>query len=186
MIVGGIFGPKKSGKTTLANKLAEEYWNQEGRRTLVLDPNQTDAWGPSCWQPDETFHGKETTAEEREAQFWHTVWSTTNCLVICDDAGKTIDRDDSLTDVFTRINHNGHKLLVIGHSGTNLNPTMRQQMDVIYLFRTTPSAAKAWYEVFGYEEIKSSYTLDRYEFFYVRQYEGVQKLKLDIGTQPVP
>src|ERR1035437_4953489 len=171
MIVGGIFGPKKSGKTTLAHHLGNEYWQQEGRRCLVNDPNFTDKWGANFW------------VAPNEDEFWIAAWSTKNCLLICDDAGKTIDRDDALTDVFTRINHNGHKLLVVGHNGVNLNPTMREQMDVLYLFRTTPTASKKWYEIFGNDELKDAHHLGRYEFYYARQYEGVQKLKLDLARE---
>lgn len=180
MIVGGIFGPKKSGKTTLADHLAQEYWQKENRRCLVNDPNGTDSWSACCWQPEFQKNGKRIPDDVREKQFWDVAWSTQNCLLICDDAGKTIDRNDELTDVFTRINHNGHKLLVVGHSGVNLNPTMREQMDVLYLFRTTPSASKKWYEVFGADELKTAHKLGRYEFFYVRQYEPTEKLKLDL------
>lgn len=169
MIVGGIFGPKKSGKTTLAQHLAESYWKKENRRTLVYDPNHA-KWGECCW------------VAKTEAEFWHTAWRTQNCLLICDDAANSINRDGDLVDVFTRINHNGHKLLVIGHNGTNLLPVMRQQMDVLYLFRTSPKEAARWYEeVWPDEAILTANTLERYEFLYIRQYQKTSKMKLDLA-----
>jgi GTPase SAR1 family protein len=180
MIVGGIFGPKKSGKTTLACHLAREYWNAENRRTLVNDPNGTDTWGPHCWLPETVIEGRRILDQEREERFWEAVWATHNCLIICDDAGKTINRNSELNDVFTRINHNGHKLLVVGHGGTNLNPLMRQQMDVLYLFRTTPKESEKWFEVFGDEQLKQAHKLQQYEFLYVRQYQETQRLILDV------
>lgn len=168
MIVGGVFGPKKSGKTTLAKELAEQYWRKEQRRSLVNDPNLTDDWGATCW------------VAPSESEFWNKAWTTQNCLLICDDAGRTIDRAAELNDAFTRINHNGHKLLVIGHSGTNLTTVQRQQMDVVYLFRTTPKAAEYWYDVFGDKKILTANKLQRYEFLYIRQYEETQKMMLTL------
>lgn len=167
MIVGGIFGPKKSGKTTLAQYLASEYWKQEGRRSLVNDPNQA-AWGAECWQA------------ETEEKFWQTAWKTRDCLLICDDAAATINRDADLVDVFTRINHCGHKLLVIGHSGGNLLPVMREQMDTLYLFRTSPKMADAWYEIFHDPAIREANTLGQFEFLFVRTWSPTQKLRLTL------
>jgi len=176
MIVGGIFGPKKSGKTTLARALAESYWQKEDRASLVFDPN-LDSWPACCWCPP--FAGD---FEKMEANFWQTVWTTKHKLIICDDAAKTVNRNPELNDLFTRINHNGHKLLIIGHSGTNLLPIHRQQMDVIYLFRSTEEAGRWWYDVFGYEEILTCNKLQRYEFMHVEQYAPVKKHILKLGA----
>jgi hypothetical protein len=188
MIVGGIFGRKKSGKTTLARHLGKSYWQQEDRPSLVLDPNRTDNWGPEFWvAPD-------------DATFWEKAWTTKHKLLIVDDAGKSIDRNSDLTDAFTRINHNGHKLLVIGHDGVNLTRVMREQMDTLYLFCAGEDAVEAWQQVFPdkpppkgmtkKEELRSNLQvplrmedamyLGRYEFLYVRQYEPTQKLRLTI------
>jgi GTPase SAR1 family protein len=168
MIVGGIFGPKKSGKTTLARELAREYWARENRRSLVLDPNNSD-WPECCWQA------------KSEEEYWNTAWRTTHCLLICDDAAASIARDSDLTDVFTRINHLGHKLLVIGHNGTNLLPIMREQMDTVWLFRSTPKAAEKWYDIFGDETILTANQLQRYEFLYIRNYEPTEKRILTLS-----
>lgn len=179
MLVGGIFGPKKSGKTTLAQYLAKSYWAKEDRASLVFDPNLSD-WPDVCWSPPmPQGMSVEEAVELREAQFWHTVWSTQNKLIICDDAAKTINRNPELNDIFTRINHNGHKLLVIGHSGVNLLPQHREQLDVIYLFRNTTESGKYWYDVFGYKECFQINTLKRYEFITMEQFKPPSKpLKL--------
>lgn len=170
MIVGGIFGPKKSGKTTLARELAKSYWAGEDRASLVFDPN-LDTWPDCCWQPPTEYAG----SENYEAVFWHTVWTTKNKLIICDDAANTINRNPELNDVFTRINHNGHKLLVIGHSGTNLLPQHREQLDVVYLFRNTTESGRWWYDVFGYDDCFKINGLKRYEFLEVQQYKAPEK-----------
>ena len=195
MIVGGIFGRKKSGKTTLAKHLGKEYWQSEDRRSLVLDPNATDTWGPEFWVTSDAD------------LYWATAWSTEHCLLIVDDAGKAIDRDSALTDAFTRINHNGHKLLVIGHDGVNLTRVMREQMDTLYLFAAGSKAVEKWEEIFPdtpppkgiskaawAREIRSrkvkgekvnapidmedAMYLKRFEFLYIRQYEPIERMKL--------
>ncbi len=188
MIVGGIFGRKKSGKTTLAKHLGKSYWWQEDRRSLVLDPNRTDDWGEHFWvAPD-------------SATFWHTAWNTKNCLLIVDDAGKSIDRNSELVDAFTRINHNGHKLLIVGHDGVNLTRVMREQMDTLYLFCASVDATEAWQQVFPdkpppkgmtkREELRAGKNiplrmedalyLQQYEFLYVRQYKPIERMKLTL------
>lgn len=174
MLVGGIFGPKKSGKTTLARALAEGYWLSEDRASLVNDPNSS-GWPKCCWQPPASFNGRTLSPDNREALFWDNVWKTQHKLIICDDAGKSINRNADLNDIFTRINHNGHKLLIIGHNGSNLLPIQREQMDDVYLFRSTLDACKWWYDVFGDDKIFSAATLNRYEFLRCRFYEPTEK-----------
>lgn len=174
MLVGGIFGPKKSGKTTLAQHLAQAYWHSEDRASLVNDPNSSD-WPKCCWQPPITLN-----EEQKETVFWETVWKTQHKLIICDDAGKSIDRNADLNDIFTRINHNGHKLLIVGHNGSNLLPIQRQQMDDVYLFRSTLDACKWWYDVFGDDKIFEAPKLQRYEFLRCRFYEPTEKHILNL------
>jgi hypothetical protein len=167
MINGGIFGPKLSGKSTLAREIGIEYWNNENRRSLVLDPNG-EKWGEYFWQ---------TTDEKL---FWEVVWKAKECLIIVEEAAATIRRDADLKPVFTRMRHRGHKLLVIGHSGADLLPSMRQQLDTVWLFCQPPPAAKAWAENFPrhYDEVMACWELEQYEFLYVKQWDAPVKRKL--------
>jgi molybdopterin-guanine dinucleotide biosynthesis protein len=165
MINGGIFGPKLSGKTTLAKALSKQFWQQEQRRTLVLDPHG-EVWGE---------HAMVFTDE---AKFWKAVWSVQNCLVIVEEAAATIRRERTLVPVFTRMRHNNHKLLVIGHSGMDLLPVMRQQLDMIFLFRQPESAAKVWSETFTEKGLLQSQELKQYEFIRCAMYHPPQKMKL--------
>lgn len=194
MLVGAAIGRKKSGKTTLAKHLGLEYWLGEDRPSLVLDPNRAGSWGPEFWlAPD-------------SATFWHTAWSTEHCLLIVDDAGKGIDRNPELEDAFTRINHNGHKLLILGHDGVNMTRIMREQVDTLYLFCAGKKSVEAWEEVFPdrpppkgmtkREEIKlandgkhnlpvrmeDAMYLQQYEFLYCRQYKPIERMTLNLGS----
>lgn len=170
MISIGIFGPKLSGKSTLSRKLSEAYWNRNQIKTLVLDPNTDEwhKWGPHAWVTNE------------EEKFWAAVWKAQNCLVVVDEAATTIRREPDLIPVFTRLRHNHHRLIVIGHSGMDLLPVMRQQFDTLYLFRQPKSAAKVWMDVFAEERLIECTTLRQFEFIKCQLYGEPRKMKLKI------
>jgi hypothetical protein len=167
----GIMGPKLSGKSTLAKKLSQEYWTRLRMRSFILDPN-LDSWGKQAW------------VTNNEEKFWRAVWSTTGALVIVDEAGETINREKDLIPVFTRLRHLHHKLIVIGHSGVNLLPIMRQQLDTLYLFRQSPKAAAIWAEDMTQEGFKAAVELNEYEFLYGQKFKAPVKMKLALHQIP--
>jgi len=173
MTNGGIFGPKLSGKTTLGIALSRQFWQKEQRRTLVLDPH-LEEWGE---------HAK---SYEDEAEFWKAVWSVQNCLIIVEEAAATIRRERSLVPVFTRLRHNHHKLLVIGHSGMDLLPVMRQQLDLIFLFRQPKSAATVWAETFTEDRLLQSMKLKQFQFIRCELYQKPQTMILGKGKTDSP
>ena len=165
MINGGIFGPKLSGKTTLAMALSRQYWQQQKIKTVVLDING-DNWG------------EHATATADEEIFWQVVWKAQNCLIIVDEAAETIKRDKKLIPVFTRMRHNNHKLIVIGHSGMNLLPIMREQLDTIYLFRQGEKAAAYWSETMAEKQLLQACELPQYVFIHYELYGKAERQKL--------
>ena len=167
MISGGIFGPKLSGKTTLAIKLSQQYWISQQRKSLVLDPHN-EPWG------------NQAMVFQDEDKFWGAVWGSTNSLIIVEEAAATIRRERELVPVFTRLRHNHHLLLIVGHSGMDLLPVMRQQLDTIYLFRQPISAAKVWAETFTNDALLQSVSLQQYEFIHATLYGQAQRMKLKL------
>lgn len=167
MDIGGIFGPKKSGKTTLARHLSKQYWTQKRFRSLVLDPNQ-DQWGEQAF----------VTTDEK--LFWNNVWKTRDCLIIVDEAAETIKRNKELIPVFTRLRHLNHVFIVIGHSGVNLLPVMREQIDCIFLFRQAEPAAKLWAITMAEEGLLNAKHLQRHQFIRHELYGKPEILKLKI------
>lgn len=161
----GAFGPKLSGKTTLAKYISRTLWTTEQRATLVLDPH-LEEWG------------EQAKAFTNEEQFWTVVWKSRRFLIIVEEAAATISRNRELIPVFTRLRHNDHKLLVIGHSGMDLLPTMRQQIDTLFLFRQPESAAKVWSEVMAEKGLMQSSELQQYEFLHHKMFGKPQKKKL--------
>lgn len=175
MYSAGIMGPKLSGKTTLAMTISKEYWAKHRMRSLVLDPN-LDEWGKQAW------------VTQDEVKFWAAVWRTQQCLVIVDEAAETINRDKGLIPVFTRLRHLHHKLIVIGHTGVNLLPVMRQQLDTLYLFRQSRQAADLWAQDMTQEGFEAATMLNQFEFLYGEKFRPPVKMKLGAGAvrQSVP
>jgi hypothetical protein len=165
MVNAGIFGPKLSGKTTLAQSLSREAWRKWRMRSLVLDPNG-DEWGPQALSMSD------------ETKFWELVWKAQNCLVIIDEAAATIRRERTLVPVFTKMRHQKHKMIVIGHSGMDLLPVMRQQLDTLYLFRQPDEACKVWVSTFTQKGLFEAANLNQFEFIFTTMYGQPRKLIL--------
>jgi len=165
MTSGGIFGPKLSGKTTLAIALSKQYFASHKMRSIVLDPHN-EPWG------------QQAVVMQNEEKFWSTVWASKHCVIIVEEAAATIRRDRNLVPVFTRLRHCNHILIVVGHSGMDLLPVMRQQFDTIYLFRQPKQACVVWSDVFCNEELLQAQTLQQYEFLHCVMYGKARKLKM--------
>lgn len=164
----GIFGASECGKTTLAKQLSREYWRQEKRPTLALDP-QKNNWGCHAWV---------TTDEEK---FWPAVWKKRNCLVIVEEASTTIQRDRELIPLFTRIRHQGHNLLVIGHDGTDLLPTMRQNLNELFLFLQPPRAVEIWAnDLPSIRGLEAAGELKQFEFLHGKLFTTARRCRLKI------
>jgi len=170
MVIAGIFGPKLSGKTTLARSLSFQYWRQCRMRTLALDPNSHEH---HLW-------GKHVFVTADETHFWQCVWQTRQCLIVVDEAAATIRRERELVPAFTRIRHNHHKVIVIGHSGADLLPVMRQQLDQIYLFRQPKQSAEIWAETFCEDGLLQATSLQQYEFIKCDMFQKPQKMRLQL------
>lgn len=169
MTSAGIFGPKLSGKTTLAKVLSKQYWQKAQIRSLVLDINN-----------DGEEWGEHALVFSDEDKFWEAVWKTQKCVIIVDEGSTTISRDRSLIPVFTRMRHCLHTLIVVGHDGTDLLPIMRRQLDTVYLFRQPKSAAKIWAENFAQDGLLQTVSLKQYEFISFTSFGVLQRSKLKI------
>lgn len=164
----GIFGASECGKTTLARHLSREYWRRDKRPTLALDP-QRSAWGSHAWV---------TTDESR---FWDAVWKRRGALVIVEEASTTIQRDRELIPLFTRIRHQGHNLMVIGHDGTDLLPTMRRNLTELFLFLQPPRAVEIWSnDLPSIRGLEAATDLQQFEFLHGRLFTTAQRKRLKV------
>ena len=175
----GIFGPGLSGKTTLAMHLSRHYWVNHRVKSLVLDPN-IDQWGNQAWVTNDPD------------RFWDMVWNReTDCALFVEEAAETIARDNEKTSLFTRVRHRarvpgvtpGHRLHVIGHSGANLLPMQRNQIQTLYLFKQTEKGAETWAEELGDARVMEAVTLNQYEFLYCRAWQQPHRLHLILPSR---
>lgn len=127
-------------------------------RALVLDPNR----GTPSYQPWGKF--SVVFGFDREGEFWELVWKAKGCVVVVEEASKTIARDDDKAEVFTRIRHQFHQLIVCGHSGKNLTPEMRAQIGQLFLFLQTNGTCKLWAEDLGDDRLYEATRLRRFEY----------------------
>lgn len=147
-----ILGPTLCGKSTLGKSLSQQWWLKRRIKSLVLDITESTDWGSQAL----VFSDQDS--------FWHAVWTSEGCLILCDEAAETINRRKDLIPVFTRMRHNRHSLIVMGHNGVSLLPIMRQQVSTIFLFRQSKKAAEIWVEEFVDERLFRCTTLNQYEF----------------------
>lgn len=150
----GIFGATLCGKTTLAKHWVTIFAGK-GYESLVLDINPSGEVWPS-----------NAHVYSDEGRYWETVWKSRNCLVIVDEASTVLHRDAEKQPLFTRIRHFGHRLIVIGHSYTDLLPPQRQQLEWLFLFRQTVEDAKRWSNLFVDERILTASNLEQYQFLW--------------------
>lgn len=164
MTRGAIIGMSLSGKSTLAKHISRQYWLKHQMRSFVFDPNGE-------------HYGDHALVMQDDAKFWEMVWKTTGSLVVVDEAAETINRDETLIPVFTRLRHLNHKLLVIGHRATNLLPIMREQIDTVYLFRQSSKNADIFAEIFAEPKLAEATGLPKYEYIYCALYGSPLRLK---------
>lgn len=159
----GIFGASECGKTTLAKELSKEIWRTTLRPSLILAP-YPEPWGHHAWI---------TTDPEK---FSAAVWKRRNCLVIIEDASSTVNREKEFKKFFTCIRHQGHDLIVIGHDGTDLLPSMRRQLTEVFFFMQAPRAVEIWRaDLPGITGLEQASDLKKYEFVHARNFEPAVK-----------
>ena len=166
----GIFGPIRSGKTTLANALAAEH-NRRGRAVLVCDPIGA-PWPSAAWQ---TTNASALLAKAKKCR---------NCVLFIEETSLSIARDRGLSWFFTTAGNpfaGGHVTHVIGQDGASLLPSMRQQLATVFLFRCHPDLADVWAKQFAQPEISAQApTLDRFEFIRCSAFSPVKRARLAI------
>jgi hypothetical protein len=170
----GIFGPTRSGKTTLSHSLAAAY-RAAGRANLVCDPIGV-PWPAAQWQTTDA------TALMTKAK------SSRGCILWIEESSVSISRDRSLSWFFTTAGNphaGGHITHVIGQDGASLLPGMRQQISTVYLFRCHPKLAEVWAEQFAEPEIaRLAPTLQQYEFILARGFQPPRVCRLSLANSP--
>ena len=166
----GIFGASECGKTTLAIHLSRAYWQENQLATLALDPWLSEhRWGPQAW------------VTKDESIFWDAVWKRRGDLVIVDEGSSTIARDRDLIPLFVKIRHQKHTLLVVGHDATDLLPTMRRNLNELFLFCQPPESIKLWNQSLpGMRGLDAAAELNQFEFVHCENFSTAQRKRLKL------
>ena len=138
----------RSGKTTLARKLIWHYFKMKRMRGIVLDP-KGEWWPENCRVHRIDPQDTEEQADSTCSKFWDMAWSDVDCVIVADEAAVTIAPNRVLMSAFTMMNRQRHKFIFVCHSGADLLPGMRGQIDHLFLFLQSPEGMNVWREQFA-------------------------------------
>jgi hypothetical protein len=85
---------------------------------------------------------------------------------------------------FTMMNSRKHRFIVVGHSGADLLPGMRQQLDYLFLFLQSGGAAEMWRDEFndehfaGSTHVADAITLGQFEYIIASRFKPAEKYLL--------
>lgn len=160
-----IVGMTESGKTTLAQQMAESY-RANGIATLVLDPLQDPKWDTQYQYND-------------PAEFLRVVKHSQHCAVFVDESGDAIGRyGGEMNQLATRGRHFGHNCYFITQRAQQLDTTVRAQCSYVYLFASSKNDCKILAEEFNEPEILAANKLGRGEYYKVGRFSPVEKFSL--------
>lgn len=160
-----IIGRTMSGKTTFAKKKAKALM-AAGYHTIVLDPFLDPEWGA-------------TYITSSQEDFLAAVWRNRQCAVFVDEGGSTIGKYNRvMEELATRGRHFGHKCFFIAQRAKQLSTTVRTQCSELVIFKQAQIDTKDLAAEFVEPCILQADTLEKGEFFYVR--DGQKTLKLNV------
>jgi hypothetical protein len=79
---------------------------------------------------------------------------------------------------FTMMNRNKHRFIFICHSGADLLPGMRGQIDHLFLFLQSPEGMDIWRDTFADERLREATRLNQYECLLARRFKPAEKILL--------
>lgn len=163
-----IIGMTMSGKSTLARSLVRESIRQ-GRECLILDPLDDPAWkksGAAVVTPD----GK---------KFLEIVFKSSSCNIFVDESGEAIGRfAKEMKKLATRSRHYGHNAHFISQRAVDIDKTIRDQCNYLFIFRVSKKDAETLADEYGYEELLGASQLEQGEFIKCGRFHPPQKIRL--------
>lgn len=155
-----------AGKSTTLKQLIKDF-KAKGVKAIVFDP--------FC-KVDPGFKeaGAAFVTDNKEL-FLKTVWNSKGCLVICDEGGETVGRNDTSTqDLFTKGRHNFHIIAVGCQRLTQIPPICRDQCTKLFLFTSSYEDGKILANEFNGPALKNCSKLKKGQFFYKEKFGPVQ------------
>ena len=144
----------------MAKQLSREY-KSAGVGVIVLDPFHS-----SDWQADVV------TADSEH--FLNVLWDSQSCACFIDEAADAVGRyDDAMRQTATRGRHWGHNMHYISQRGSDLNKTVRDQCDFLFMFKLSYKDRQTLAQEFDKDELLEE--LDRYAYVKCDRYNVVEK-----------
>lgn len=163
-----ILGTTKSGKSTLARRLVARY-RVNGTHSMVLDPLEDPAWRSA---------GAKILTGDGE-KFLALMFKTRSCALFVDESGEAIGRySGEMKKLATRSRHYGHNAHFISQRGVDIDKTIRDQCDDLYLFRVSKKDAEVLADEYCYDELLGASQLNQGEFIKCGRFLKPQKIKL--------
>lgn len=160
-----IVGMTASGKTTLAKKILQTY-KAKGIKTAVLDPLNDPTWDAD-FQTDDP------------EEFLDVVYRSQSCALFIDESGTAIGRYAGPMQVLaTQSRHFGHRAYFITQRASQLDRTVRDQCETLFLFRVGKMDGDTMAEEFGYPELKQANILGKGECFRLGRFNRPEKISV--------
>lgn len=155
-----VSAPSKGGKSFFGREVCRAFM-RAGKKVLVCDPLGY-SW-PASWVTRDVHRFIARAKQE------------TDCLLLVDEAGLSVDRQKSVRWLLTTSRHNKHVTYALMQDYTQLQPEMRKQFTQLCLFACHPDEADAWARQFHRSAdviTKLGPNLDRYAFLKVRNFSA--------------
>jgi hypothetical protein len=151
----------RSGKTTLAVKLAELYRGMR-KPVAVLTP------AGLAGQTDPRWKGRAHFITSDREKFLAVLRSEKSwgAMAFVDEANQTIGWNDiDMEKLFTAGSMHGLTMHAIAQRAASFNKTVREQCSRLYLFRQGPDDALEMARQFGHPELKNAPKLGKGQYF---------------------
>jgi hypothetical protein len=164
-----VIGRTKSGKSTLAKLLAEQ-WLGMGYRVGVLDP-LGDEW-PATW------------ATKSPDYFLYLAKRTKNTKLIVDESGVSVGLHNTAMEWCTTTSrHLGHACLFLAQRAVQLPLTLRENCENAFIFRTGPKDAKILADDLGEPSLLENSKIPQGEFKWLRPFTEMRRGRIDFQSQ---
>lgn len=163
-----IIGMTMSGKSTLARRLVAGY-RTKGTESLILDPLEDPAW-KSAGARYLTGDGK---------KFMDIVFKSERCAIFIDESGEAIGRyAGEMKKLATRSRHYGHNAHFLSQRAVDIDKTIRDQCNRLFVFRVSKKDAETLADEYGYEELLQCHQLQQGEFIRCGRFQPPVRVKL--------
>lgn len=155
-----VLGPTECGKSTAVRELLRKP-RANGKKVLVYARRDIDAWR-TC-----------ADAVVSDRQHFLDILArpgTRSCIVVLDDAGRTVGRTDSdLIATAAEGRHDGHAMIYIAQAATMLNKDLRRNCTQLLMFKQAEEDCEVLAREFIQPALRSGTGLAQFEYMFCKK-----------------